>query len=207
MNKLKLVLRSTTIVLGIVIVGLVGWRIGRQQQSDTGSSPTAPTTYGSVADFRFTDQTNRPFGLSDVAGKIWVADFIFTSCMGPCPMLTQRMSTLQKEFTDKKDVVFVSFSVDPEHDTPAALRKYAETYQANPNRWHFLTGPRTQLFGLIRDSFHLTVESAPGQTPSMNDVLHSIYFVVVGRDGKIVGYFNTDDPDAISSLRSKIRSL
>src|SRR6201997_88595 len=96
------------------------------------------STYGKVPPFQLTNQTGEVFGSAQLAGKIWIADFIYTTCPGPCPMISSRMGELQKPF-EKTDVQLVSFSVDPEKDTPAVLRRYAEGLQAGPGRWDFLT--------------------------------------------------------------------
>src|ERR1700730_155471 len=87
------------------------------------------SAYGKVPTFQLTNQNGQPFGSAQLTGKIWIADFIYTTCPGPCPMISSRMSELQKPL-DKTDVHLVSFSVDPEKDTPAVLRGYAERLQA-----------------------------------------------------------------------------
>lgn len=162
--------------------------------------------YGAVAGFAFTDQTGRPFGSEDLKGKVWIADFVFTRCMGPCPLLTTRMAALQTEFKNKQDLMFVSFSVDPDHDTPAVLTKYATTYGVDGARWKFLTGPKEKIYQLIHGSFHLAVGPGEDKTPSVTDILHSLFFVLVDKDGRVRGYFNSDDEESMKSLREKIRA-
>src|SRR4051812_48312794 len=94
-----------------------------------------------VKDFTATSQDNQPFGLKDVKGKVWVADFIFTSCADVCPPMTSNMTKLQKQVKEEglKDVEFVSFSVDPTVDTPEALARYAQQFGADFKNWTFLT--------------------------------------------------------------------
>src|SRR5256714_10767981 len=87
------------------------------------------SSYGTVPGFQLTNQNGQPFGSAQLAGKIWIADFIYTTCPGPCPMISSRMSELQKPL-QKTDVHLVSFSVDPEKDTPEVLRGYADKLQA-----------------------------------------------------------------------------
>ena len=84
--------------------------------------------YGTVPAFEFTDQNGQPFGSPQLVGKIWIADFVYSTCPGPCPMISSRMGELQKPLRDT-DVKLVSFSVDPQHDTPAVLREYAAQAQ------------------------------------------------------------------------------
>ncbi len=199
-------IKRLQIILGVVILALVALRLGTMKRSSTGAA-SMPADYGSVGDFTFVDQSGKPYGLTDLKGKVWVADFFFTQCMGPCPMLTTRMVELQKEMARQKDLVFLSFSVDPDHDTPEVLNKYAGTYNADLVNWHFLTGPKEKIYKLVRENFHLAVEQKPPEKPSINDILHSLYFVLVDRDGHVRGYFNSADQDALKNLKDQIRSL
>lgn len=203
MNSFRTLLRITVFVLGGVVIGLLGWRVGRSQKKPDPVAVNSPL-YGTVAAFSFINQLGMPFGTADLKNRWWVADFIFTQCMGPCPLLTTRMAELQKEFSNKASVSFVSFSVDPDHDTPAALSKYAASYGANTANWNFLTGPKEKIYTLIRESFHLAVEKSPPEKPSVNDILHSLYFVLVDPQGNVRGYFNINEPDSMKKLRDAL---
>ncbi|MCG3205114.1 MAG: SCO1 protein [Elusimicrobia bacterium] len=204
MNSIKNLIRATMITLGGVVLGLLAWRIGRQP-TGPGSSLVEVPTYGSVKDFVFVDQTGQPFGLKNLKQKYWLADFFFTRCMGPCPLLTNKMKELQAEFSHKEKLSFVSFSVDPDHDTPEVLSLYAKTYELNLNKWTFVTGSKEKMYELIRESFHLAVE--PSNPPSLNDILHSLYFVLVNPQGQVTGYFNTGDPEAMKKLRHALANI
>src|SRR5882762_1931461 len=114
------------------------------------------SAYGAVPGFQLTNQNGQPFGSAQLSGKIWIADFIFTACPGPCPMISSRMSELQKPL-GKTDVHLVSFSVDPKKDTPEVLRGYAEKLHAQPQRWDFLTGPKATIYDLSKNGFKLGV--------------------------------------------------
>ncbi len=100
-------------------------------------------SYGTVPLFQLINQNGQPFGSAQLNGKIWIADFVFTTCPGPCPMISTRMSELQKPL-EKTDVHLVSFTVDPAKDTPKVLRGYAEKLHAEPGRWDgtFSLAPR-----------------------------------------------------------------
>ena len=154
------------------------------------------TSYGKVPEFQLTNQDGRAFGSEQLRGKIWIADFVFTTCPGPCPIISSRMSELQKPL-EKTDVHLVSFSVDPEHDTPQVLRAYAEKLQAQPQRWDFLTGSRKTIYDLIRNGFKLAIDdgSSENGTP-----VHSTRVVLVDRTGEIRGYYDVLEPDAITKL-------
>ena len=96
--------------------------------------------HGSIAPFELTDSLNKKFSLGDLQGKVWVADFMFTTCSDICPMLTKNMRALYKYFNSDDAVRFVSISVNPENDSPEVLKNYAQKNGADPRRWIFLTG-------------------------------------------------------------------
>ena len=149
--------------------------------------------YGSVPDFTLMNQDGKNFGLADLRGKIWIADFIYTTCPGPCPMISNRMSELQEPLK-KTDVHLVSFSVDPAKDTPQVLRGYAEKLGAEQGRWDFLTGPQSTIYNLSRDGFKLAVGEEKGIP------IHSTRMILVDRQGAIRGYYDAAEADAMTKL-------
>ena len=154
------------------------------------------SSYGTVPSFQLVNQNGQPFGSPQLAGKIWIADFIYTTCPGPCPMISSRMSELQKPL-EKTDVRLISFSVDPEKDTPAVLRGYAEKLQADPDRWNFLTGPKSSIYKLSHDGFKLAVSDGSGE---QGIPVHSTRMVLVDRHGQIRGYYDATEADAVTKL-------
>lgn len=154
------------------------------------------SSYGTVPTFQLVNQNGQPFGSPQLAGKIWIADFIYTTCPGPCPMISSRMSELQKPL-EKTDVRLVSFSVDPEKDTPQVLRGYAEKLQADPARWNFLTGPKSAIYKLSHDGFRLAVSDGSGE---QGIPVHSTRIVLVDRHGQIRGYYDATEADAVTKL-------
>lgn len=204
---MKKVLRVVIILLGFVIAGLIGWRLALLKQKAGSMVPSQPMP--SVQPFSFTDQNGKLFGLQDLKDHVWLANFIFTRCMGPCPVITAQMAELEKEFADRKDIRFVSFSVDPDYDTPEILSQYAETYGAKAPRWRFLTGPREKMYELIRSSFLLAVQENPNAktTNPGEAVVHSLNFVLVDKEGRIHGYYNSTDPEAMKKLRADLKNL
>ena len=135
-----------------------------------------------------------------MAGKIWIADFIFTNCPTICPAMTQEMARLQSEFV-ADPVYFVSFSVDPERDTTEVLTRYAKAYGADDRRWHFLTGDKAQIYQLAEQGFSL----AAGHNGS--EILHSPRFVLVKADGNIQDYYDSRSPPAMLRLRRDVKTL
>lgn len=160
-------------------------------------------SYGSVPPFQLTNQDGKPFGTSNLAGKIWIADFIYSTCPGPCPMISTRMSEMQKPL-EKTDVHFVSFTVDPEKDTPERLREYAGQLHAEPGRWDFLTGPKSEIYDLSLNGFKLAAASRSSENP---EPLHSTRMILVDRHGQIRGYYDATTADAITKLLADTNHL
>ena len=153
-------------------------------------------SYGSVPEFQLINQDGKQFGSANLRGKIWIADFIYTTCPGPCPMISSRMSELQKPL-QKTDVHLVSFTVDPAKDTPDVLRTYAERLQAEPGRWDFLTGPQSTIYNLSQNGFKLAVSDG---SDAKGIPVHSTRMILVDRHGEIRGYYDAAEADAITKL-------
>lgn len=155
--------------------------------------------YGRVPAFVLTSQTGATFDSKTLAGKIWVADFFFTTCMGPCPRMSALMHSVQKRIADLPDVRLVSLSVDPEHDTPPVLAAYAQRFRADPSRWYLLTGSPATLNTLDRDAFKM------GNVDGT--FTHSTLFALVDRQGVIRGYYDTGEGQSLDPLIADIRGL
>ena len=182
-----------TVLLGLpLVVATVFFFVWRGQINQLANRPIR--SYGTVPNFQLTNQNNQPFGSTQLAGKIWVADFIFTSCPGPCPMVSSRMSELQRPL-EKTDVHLVSFSVDPEKDTPEVLRGYADKLKAEPARWDFLTGSKSIIYDLSKNGFKLAVLDGEAGVP-----VHSTRIVLVDRHGEIRGYYEATAADAVTKV-------
>jgi protein SCO1/2 len=161
---------------------------------------TPPPRMGSLPDFRLTERSGRPLALADLRGRPWVADFIFTQCAGACPAMTARLARLRREIP--ADVTFVSFTVDPAHDTPEVLARYAATFRADES-WRFVTGAQRDLYALSVGGFKLAaIEVPPGETAAGGDgpFLHSSKFVLVDGDGVVRGYYDSTDEPAMRAL-------
>ena len=154
------------------------------------------SSLATVPSFALTNQDGVAFGSEQLKGKIWIADFIFTSCPGPCPIISSRMSELQRPL-EKSDVQLVTFTVDPETDTPAVLKEYGERLHARAGRWEFLTGREEQIYPLIRDGFKLGVSDGAEEA---GEPIHSTRAVLVDRQGTIRGYYDMTAPDAVTKL-------
>ena len=186
------------VVLGVIIIAITG--INLWSVFNTKPEALTETVAVSVPDFNLTNQQGEPLGLSEMTGKIWVADFIFTNCPTICPAMTQEMARLQSEFV-ADPVYFVSFSVDPERDTSEVLSRYATAYGADDRRWHFLTGDKTQIYQLAEQGFSL----AAGHKGS--EILHSPRFVLVNADGNIHDFYDSRSGPAMLRLRRDVKML
>jgi protein SCO1/2 len=153
---------------------------------------------GEVPDFQLTDQNGQDFAGHSLAGKVWVADFFFSNCMGPCPRMSSRLHGVQEATKSLPDVQIASFTIDPANDTPTVLAGYAKEHAASP-RWRFLTGPQPVLHNLCRNVFKLGDVDG-----SLN---HSTKFVLIDRKMQIRGYYDSFDPESLQQLESDIRSL
>jgi len=161
--------------------------------------PKPLSILGQVAPFQLTDQTGQAFDSQSLAGHVWVADFIYTTCPGPCPMMSSQMHQVETRTAEVPDVKLVSFTVDPVHDTPPVLAEYSKHFKADPGRWRFLTGDQARLNDLGLNSFHLN--SVDG---SMN---HSTRFTLVDRRMRIRGYYSTSEDGFMGQLLHDIRQL
>jgi len=154
---------------------------------------------GLVLPFHLTDQAGRPFDSQVLAGHVWVADFIYTTCNGPCPMMSSHMHRIEERTAENPDVKLVSFTVDPDHDTAPVLAAYARHFLAAPARWSFLTGDKGSLTEVGFASFHLN--SVDGSAT------HSTRFTLVDRQMRIRGYYTTGDDSFMRQLLHDIRQL
>lgn len=165
------------------------------------------TVWHKVADFKLQNQFGDTVSLSQLAGKIVVADFFFTRCPNPCPTLTRSMKKVQESFmhskvkVDQPFVHFLSFSVDPEYDSVPVLRRYADKYNVNGDRWWMLTGKKADIYNHILQEFKLPAE---GDTTGGVKFIHSSRFVLLDRDHSVRGYYDGEDSVSMARLTEDI---
>lgn len=164
-----------------------------------GRRPDPPPILFELPRFALVERSGRAFGLEDLGGRVTVADFIFTTCGSICPRMTARMARLRGELPEA--VRFVSFTVDPAHDTPEVLRRYAEPL--NPgDRWLFVTGAQAELHRLATDGFRLAaMELPPGSAGDDGPFLHSSKFALLDRKARVRGYYDSEDESELAALR------
>lgn len=159
--------------------------------------------YGQVTPFVGLDQDARAMTLEALQGAPWIADFIFTRCAGQCPLMSRRMAALQTALADTP-IRFVSFTVDPEYDTPARLAAYATMYGAHPDRWRFVTTEPVEIQRLSQDVFRLPfVNEGTPEEP----ITHSVRLVLVDQAGRIRGFYDAMDEEAVARLQDDAKRL
>lgn len=144
------------------------------------------------------DQSGQPFDASKLAGKVWIASFMFTSCPDVCPLLTSKMRSLQLRFGNhKRDVALVSISVDPHHDTPQALTAFAREHEADFSNWSFLTGSEDKVRRVVMEGFKQAMEDVPAKDNQPRNILHGTHVTLIDRRGRIRGFYRTDNPSLL----------
>jgi protein SCO1 len=190
----------------LVIVAAVGlWKL----RFGPGSAAGLPM-YGEVPPFSLVERDGRTVTAASLTGEVWIADFVFTRCGGMCPGLTTTMAALVRRLqSSAPGVRAVTISVDPAHDDPETLRRYADRYGADPTRWLFLTGEHDAIAHLVRDGFRLSIaELPPGEREqSPEPITHSNRFVLVDRHLQIRGYYYGTDPESVAQLETDAARL
>ncbi len=168
---------------------------------------------GHIAAFSLTRESGAPFSSKDVAGKIWVADFVFLGCTESCPMLSTRMSHLQRTIVDEETktsatlpVRLVSFTVDPLNDTPDRLSAYATHWHADPSRWVFATGTTADIQHVVAEGFKVGYGKVDDGAGAF-EIMHGNWLVLVDAEGTIRGYYSSDHPEEMTQLTGDILTL
>ncbi len=148
-----------------------------------------------LPEFSFTNENGKPFGSSELKGKVYIANFLFTNCQTICPDLLGKIQKVQHRLRGVVDrVAIVSFTVDPQTDTSEVLYKKAREVKANPNVWRFLTGSVEETKKLLIDGFKVPMGSKEAVN-SVLDIAHSNKLVLVDQEGRVRGYYSTDKDD------------
>ena len=176
----------------IVIIALI---VVMQPETEGDQLPVI----GEIPAFSLVDQDGDRFTLENVKGNVWLADFIFTTCSGPCPIMTERMGMVQHDLLETEKLKFVSFTVNPDYDTPEVLKKYAQRFDADVGSWSFVTGKYEQIQELIVEGFKM------GDVEEI--VFHSTRFALVDHEGNLRGYYSGTEPAEHEILTRDIQSL
>jgi protein SCO1/2 len=142
------------------------------------------TVYHTISGFSLLNQDSNQVSEKIFKGKIHVANFFFTTCGTICPKMSSEMMRVQHAFEKDTNVVIVSYTVDPEHDTPLVLKEYASQHNAIKNKWFFLTGDKKTIYDLARNSYYLVAGEGDG---GPEDFIHSEMFTLIDKEGRIRG--------------------
>jgi protein SCO1/2 len=167
------------------------------------STPAGPSLrlddLGEVPEFSLRDQTDVAVTRADLVGQVWLADFMFTSCPDICPTLSARMASVAAKYVDQPTVRFVSFSVDPETDTPHQLDVYGARFGAVHPTWRFLTGETTEMKKVVVGGMKQLMDRSPGNATAPETVLHGSRFVLVDKKARIRAYADPKVPGELEA--------
>jgi protein SCO1 len=189
-------------LLGVALIALVVWRAIGPRESLKVELPVLST----VPTFAFVDQSGAPFTSESLAGKVWVANFIFTRCPNVCPKFTAKMATLQARSKEQLPALgLVSFTVDPENDTPEVLTAYGQKFEADFARWSFVRGDRPELERVIRDGMMQPMDKGDGK--DLNTVVHGSYFALIDSKLRVRGVYRFTEPGSVDEVIRDARLL
>ena len=158
-----------------------------------------------IASFAFKNQMDQIIGTKDVLGKVHIANFMFTQCGSICPIMTNNLKRLEKQFMEQKDVVMLSYSVTPWIDSVPKLKSYTQDYEITKKEWHFLTGKTSDIYNLARKSYF--AEEDLGFNKDSTDFLHTEHILLIDQALKIRGVYNGTLPLEITQLAKDIELL
>ena len=161
-----------------------------------------------IGDFKLQNQDGKWTTRKEVEGKVFVAEYFFTTCQTICPVMTMEMERVAEKYKGNKDVKILSFTVDPDTDDVEQMKRYAEAHQADAKQWHFLTGAKKDLYELARKSFFLLKPAeAENLGDAGSDFIHTNNFVLVDRKGRIRGYYDGTNANGVDHLIRDIQLL
>jgi protein SCO1/2 len=189
-----------------VLMSVVGCKRNEEPFEMLAPSPSPATLehHWQIPDFALTERSGRAVSLADLRGKVWVADFFYTSCPGPCPMMSSRLSEIHKRTRRYADVGLVSISTDPAKDTPEVLQEYAKRFGAD-EKWLFLTGDKGAIYALANKGFKLGVTDEGGT--AREPITHSTKLVLVDRNGTVRGFYEGTTPEESKRLVADIERV
>ncbi|HEY8967281.1 MAG TPA: SCO family protein [Candidatus Methylacidiphilales bacterium] len=206
---LGLRIATVGLLLALAFLLYLRWDLKKKAAADAAAGQVqALPRFGEVGDFSLVGSDGKPFSSAALKGKVWVAQFFFTDCGGPCPAITTNLVQLQGMLGDARDVRIVAVSIDPENDTPAKLRDYAALHHADPSRWIFLTGPEPEVHDLVMKRLLLGYQknTEPGATAATR-MVHSTKVVLVDATGTVRAYYDGLDADLAQQILPGVASL
>lgn len=163
--------------------------------------PPPPPVIATLPVFELTDQTGRPFGSKELEGHVWVASLVFTRCTTVCPAITAKMARIQSRVENLAPAFhLVSFSADPEYDTPARLAEYSKSYRASPRLWSFLTGSTSAVRGIAVQGLKMGLGREHADDGGIEAIFHDTHLVLVDARGRVRGYYDSEDEKVVDRV-------
>jgi protein SCO1/2 len=210
-NRKLFVLSFAVVVLSVLLgFALWNWQAKLQLQGSGEERPLEGLkAFGAVPEFSLIERDGRRITLSELRGKVWIVNFIYTNCPDTCPIQSAQMREIQETFKNEKDLRLVSITVDPTRDTPQVLSEYANRFTADPARWFFLTGEKETIYKFAQEGFRLGAVEIPHEKRPESGATHthSPRFVLVDREAQIRGYYVSTDAEAMKRLRRDLNIL
>jgi protein SCO1/2 len=201
-------LGGTVVFSTVLISGIICWA-GASRVSAVSTRAAHDLGPGAfpLGEFQFQERSGNVVTQADLDDRVWIAAFIFTRCPLSCPRISTVMKGLQERLA-RTNVLLVSISVDPEHDTPAVLTEYANRFGALPDRWWFLTGPKAATYDLVHNGFKLALAetTATDRADGAESFSHSDRLALVHR-GRVVGLFESSDSTSLEELVARANRL
>jgi protein SCO1/2 len=195
--------------LGLIIAGVLASYVRQQWLAAERRPVVVLDHFGHIPAFTLTERSGQPFHSTSLQGKIWLADFFFTACPGPCLVMNGHLAEIGQALRrDHADVPLVSVSIAPEADTPEVLRHYAKRFQAGAD-WNFLTGDHAAIYDLAHKAFLLPlIDNSQGQVdPGDGQFIHSTRISLVDRQGELRGSFDSASPEVTQQVLTAIGEL
>ena len=196
-------------LLVVVIVGLLAAFARQQWTKSMQRGVVTLERFNTLPEFALTERNGKDFGSKDLLGKIWLADFIFTTCPGPCPKMSEKFYEVQQALKKANDVKLVSFTVWPDFDKPPILTAYANKFNALPDKWYFLTGNKKTIYDLAHKSFMLgiTDKETGREMLKEGEFVHSTKVALVDRHGVVRGYYDSGNDEAVQKILIDVGNL
>lgn len=191
-------------MLGAIVLAT----LGLTGACERGEAAAELEIYGELPALAFTDQTGAAVTDDDLRGQPVIANFVFTRCPTVCPVFSMKMQRIAEQTADLGErLQLVSFSVDPEHDTPPVLAAFAARYDADPARWRFLTGDPAAVKDTVEGALKISMERRGTLAGDVPDIVHGTHFVLLDPQLRIRGYYDSSDADRLRALVEDARAL
>ncbi|MES2703679.1 MAG: SCO family protein [Bacteroidota bacterium] len=204
-NKVGIFLISFFILLGIAFLGYY-YKVSKEQKKLALPIIDEDRNHH-VSKFSFINQDGKTITNEDVKGKVYVAEYFFATCKGICPRMNENMEKVYKAFKGNNNVMILSHTVDPEKDTPQALKAYSLRFDANPNQWQFLTGSKKELYDMARYSYLISAEDDTAGVSIDQDFIHDKHVSLVDGYGRVRGFYDALEPGDVNKLIGDITEL